>query len=224
MTGYGTKDRHIADGIIAMVSFLYSGHALMAKKAWGQDKIEAPVWKVGDKWVLTSVGIAKCEVEVVDVDESSYTVKFSHCMFDRTPSTIVFEKSSLNRIYTLEGNKRKKYDWARRRLLNFPLFEGKRWGEDTCSGLPTYNPRAPQIEYDYAETFQVLGWEDVEVPAGTFRALKIKYIQRVIAGVSAGNGYFWYVPEVKYFVKYQNDKDCWKTGHDMQLISFRLKK
>jgi len=188
---------------------------------WGQEKIEAPVWKVGDKWVLTSEGIAKCEVEVIDADETSYTVKFSHCMFDRTPSKIIFEKSSLNRIYTLERNKRKKYDWGRRRLFNFPLFEGKKWGEDTFSGMPIYNPWAPQIEYDYAETFQVLGWEDVEVPAGKFRAVKIKYIQRVLAGLSAGNGYFWYVPEVKYFVKYQNDNDHWQTGFDMQLTSFR---
>jgi hypothetical protein len=191
---------------------------------WGQELIKAPVWKVGDRWVLTSEGIAKCEVEVVDADERSYTVKFSHCMFDRTPSKIIFEKSTLNRIYTLEGNKRKKYDWGRRRLFNFPFFKGKKWGEDTFSGVPMYNPEAPQVEYDYAETFHVLGWEDVEVPAGKFRAVKIKYRQRVIAGVSAGIGYFWYVPEVKYLVKYQNDKDCWKTGHDMQLISFRLKK
>jgi hypothetical protein len=196
---------------------------LLPIMVWGQDKIEAPVWKVGDKWVFTSVGIAKCGVEVLDADESSYTVKFSHCMFDRTPSQIVFEKSSLNRIYTLEGNKRKEYDWGRRRLFNFPLFEGKQWGEDTFSGRPIYNPEAPQIEYDAAETYQVLGWEDVEVPAGKFRAMKIKYFQRIIAGTSAGNAFFWYAPEVKYFVKYQNDKDCWKTGHDMELISFGLK-
>ncbi len=189
---------------------------------WGQEKIEAPVWKVGDKWILTSEGIAKCEVEVVDADESSYTIKFSHCMFERTPSKIIFEKSSLNRIYTLEKNKRKKYNWGRRRLFNFPFFEGKKWGEDTFTGLPTYNPGAPQVEYDFAETFQVLGWEDVEVPAGKFRAVKIKYIERVIGDIFAGIGYFWYVPDVKYYVKYQNDKDHWKTGHDMQLTSFRL--
>ena len=152
---------------------------------FAQEKVDAPVWNVGDKWVLTSEGIAKCEVEVVDADESSYTVNFSRCMFDRTPSKIIFEKSSLNRIYTLKGNKRKKYDWGRRRLFNFPLFKGKKWGEDTFSGLPTYNPEAPQIEYDYAETYQVLGWEDVEVTAGKFRAMKIKYFQRAIFGVAA---------------------------------------
>ena len=103
------------------------------------------------------------------------------------------------------------------------MFEGKQWGEDTFSSIPIWNPEAPQIEYDAAETYQVLGWEDVEVPAGRFRAMKIKYIQRIIAGTSAGNAFFWYAPEVKYFVKYQNDKDCWKTGHDMELISFVLK-
>jgi len=205
------------------ILFLLSFVLIFPILAWGQDKIEAPVWKVGDKWVLTSVETANCEVEVVDADESSYTVKFSRCMFDLTPSQIVFEKSTLNRIYTLEGKKRRKYDWARRRLFNFPLFEGKQWGEDKSSGLPLYNPDAPQIEFLYAETYQVTGWEDVEVPAGKFRAIKIKYMQRNITGLSGGNAYFWYVPEVKYFVKYQIDKNTWKTGYDMELISFGLK-
>lgn len=204
------------------ILFLVSLILFLPLIVWGQEKIETPIWKVGDKWIFTSQGIAKCEVEVVGADESTYTVKFSHCLFDRTPSKIIFEKSSLNRIYTLEGNERSKYDGGRRRLFNFPLFKGKKWGEDTFSSMPIYNPQAPQIERNYAETFQALGWEDVEVPAGKFKAVKIKYIQLVIGGLAAGNGYFWYVPEVKYFVKYQNDNDYWKAGYDMQLTSFRL--
>ena len=126
------------------ILFLISPVIFLPIMVWGQEKIEAPVWKVGDKWILTSEGIAKCEVEVTDADESTYTVKFSHCMFERTPSKIIFETSSLNRIYTLEGNKRSKYDFGRRRLFNFPLFEGKKWGADTFSSITIIIRRHPR--------------------------------------------------------------------------------
>ena len=39
---------------------------------FAQEKIEAPVWNVGDKWVFTHGNI-----EVVGADQNSYTLKFS---------------------------------------------------------------------------------------------------------------------------------------------------
>ena len=191
---------------------------------YAQQEIEVPVWSVGDTWIFTAQGIAQGRVEVISADESTYTVTFSHCMFDRTPSTVIFDRSTLERVHYLEGDKRKNYDWARRRLFNFPLSVGKQWGKDKCSGLPIYNPDAPQIVRDYSESYSVIGWEDVTVQAGQFRAIKFEYTQVVMYGARAGKAYFWFSPEVKYLVKCQIDKDYWKTGFDYELVSFELRR
>ena len=70
---------------------------------YAQEKVEAPVWNVGDKWVFTEGNI-----EVVGADEKSYTLNFSKdiCIhqskgFEKT----IFDKSTLTRIYGLKGNK-----------------------------------------------------------------------------------------------------------------------
>ena len=38
---------------------------------FAQEKVEAPVWNVGDKWVFTQGSI-----EIIDADQKSYTMKF----------------------------------------------------------------------------------------------------------------------------------------------------
>ena len=190
---------------------------LSSTMVFGQEKIEAPIWNVGDKWVFTRDDT----MEVIDADQTSYVMKHSGMMFEKTNSVVVLDKKTLNKIYILEGGKRKKYDWARRRVSNFPLSIGKRW-EDTFVGLPYYNPDAPQIERDYHEIFIVLGWEDVTVQAGTFKAIKVEYVQRT--GARAGSAMLWYSPEAKYFVKCQIDKDFWKIGWDYELVSCKFKK
>jgi len=88
-----------------------------------QEKIEAPIWKVGDKWVLSD-GL----VEVIDVNENGYLVRFPK-------ATQIFNKSTLNITYLLEGDKHKEFKGVRKRLLNFPLSVGKTW-EDSFKSRP----------------------------------------------------------------------------------------
>ena len=47
-----------------------------------QEKVEAPVWNVGDKWTFTGNG----GIEVVKADQSGYILKFSDkkCSFEST--------------------------------------------------------------------------------------------------------------------------------------------
>src|SRR5262245_34967677 len=54
--------------------------------------------------------------------------------------------------------------------LNFPLSAGKSWTIEFKDDHPAN--RAHQSEH-FKENFAVSGWEDVTVPAGTFKALKI---------------------------------------------------
>ena len=98
-----------------------------------QDKVDIPVWNVGDKWVFNdTIGFLKIKgiIQVLKADQNTYTVKFSDdiCVFETQGfETIIFEKSTLHRIYTLKGNIREEYKKGRRTIFNFPLNPGKQW-------------------------------------------------------------------------------------------------
>jgi hypothetical protein len=69
------------------------------------------------------------------------------------------------------------------------------------------------MAYDYSENYRVLGWEDAEVRAGKFKALRLEY-KRVVTGTSGWGvmgeeikNLYWYAPDVKYFVKCQYSVD-----------------
>ena len=89
-------------------------------------------------------------------------------------------------------------------LLNFPLREGQTydaaWVDESFSiGMRSTHRR----------TVHVIGWEEVVVPAGKFRALRVEAegdyirkwggIDRTDAG--AARNVIWYVPEVRRWVK-----------------------
>jgi hypothetical protein len=194
---------------------------------FAQDKIEAPVWNVGDKWVFTAGSI-----EIVNADPKSYTLKFSDdiCIQERQGlNVIIFDKSTLNRIYALEGNKRKKYTRGRAKILNFPIFAGKKW--EYAYSAPALYGLAGSLreECDYNESFKVLSWEDIDVPAGKFKTVKMEYLRPTIRCTYApaldvkSTTFYWYSPEAQYFVKAKYDFRS-EEVKDWELISFKLKK
>ena len=192
---------------------------------FAQEKVEAPVWNVGDKWVFTQGNI-----EVIGADKKSYALNFSKdtCILENMGfEIIIFEKLTLSRIYVLKEDKREKYTQARRRILNFPFNPGKQW-QDTFTAKTLLGPYAGQLILNYSESFTVLGWEDVEVRAGKFKAIKLEYKQKDITagrgGIWEGWIRYWYSPDVKYFVKCQYDKNNFPGMQDWELASYELKK
>jgi len=175
---------------------------------YGQDKVDAPVWNIGDKWILGGT----VTIMVGNADQSTYTVKYS------TPggeSALVYEKSSLNRLYSVEKDRQVPYEGRNKRLLNFPLEIGKSWKD----------------KYDnYFEVFTVLGWEEIKVPAGKYKALKLEYRQgkgEEKAGRKSkeGKAWYWYSPDVKYMIKCLYERSgYWDAYYDWELTSFELKK
>ena len=133
----------------------------------------------------------------------------------------------------VEGGKSKKYVMGLSKILDFPLSTGKEW-KSAYSAKELSRQSGHNHLNDYSEIFKVLGWVDILVQAGKFRALRLEY-KRVLS--SSSHPYdpigeeikhqYWYSPEVKYFVKCQYDKD-WMKGQkeifDWELISFQLKK
>jgi len=182
---------------------------------YGQDKIEAPVWKIGDKWSL----IGDVTITVVNADESSYAVKY---LTSGGESILICEKSSFNRLYAMDKDKRIPYEGRNKRLFNFPLNIGKSWKDKYIVKQATLASK----EYTYLETFTVLRWEDVVIQAGKFKAVKIEYKQaRGDEPTKEGKLWYWYSPDVKYMVKCQYEKSSyWDETYDWELTSFELKK
>jgi len=184
---------------------------------YGQDKVDVPVWNVGDKWTISEDVV----VTVMNADQDSYTVKY---LTSRGEITFICDKSSLNRLYYVNKDKRIKYEGRNKRLLNFPLQIGKTWTDQYI----TRSAALGSQETTYLETFTVLGWEEVAVLAGKFKALKLEYKQET-AGQTGnrpkeGKVWYWYSPDVKYIVKCQNEKsDYWDTINDWEVTSFKLK-
>jgi len=184
---------------------------------YGQDKVGAPVWTVADKWVLSDDLI----MTVVNADGDSYAVKYQTA---RGEITFIYEKSSLNRVYYMGKDKRIKYEGRNKRLFNFPLDIGKIWKDQYITKSTALGAQ----QMTYLETFTVLGWEEVVVQAGKFKALKLEYKQETVGQTAGrpkeGKAWYWYSPDAKYMVKYQCEKgDYWDAIYDWELASFKLK-
>jgi len=198
---------------------------------FAQEKVECPVWNVGDKWVFDR----EEPVEVTGRDAQCYAVKFSGGIFPKDSSGIaLFERSTLNVKYMLEGDQRKEYRGLRKKILNFPLTLGKQWKDLYQRDELT---RGGMVPYEYQETFRVLGWEEVEVRAGKFKAIKLEYkietySRGTIGWIPRGEfkAWYWYSPEVKNFVKCQYEKGYAEGPNDpgaradWELVSYELRK
>ncbi len=201
--------------------------AFLPVLVFAQDKIEAPAWNVGDKWVFTTGA-----VEIVNADQKSYTLNFSDdlCLLERQGlNQIILDKSTLNRIYALEGKKLKKYTAGMAKILDFPIYPGKKW-EYAYSMSALYGLAGSLREVcDHNENFQILGWEDIAVPAGKYKTIKMEYIRTTVRCTYAPGldvkrkTFYWYSPEVKYFVRAKYDFSS-EEVKDWELNSFTLKK
>jgi len=87
-------------------------------------------------------------------------------------------------------------------MFQFPLAPGRQYS----AAWEMRRPRAGAFHVRHERKVNVVGWEDIEVPAGKFRALKVQAIGHFrrfdrIASDEARNTY-WYVPQVKRWVKH----------------------
>ncbi len=185
---------------------------LMTGVSYGQDKVGVPIWNVGDKWKLTE----DVTILVANADAGSYEVKY---LTAGGESILIFEKSSLNRLYVMDKDKRLPYEGSNKRLFNFPLEIGKSWKDKFIS-------KGAIKEYTYLETFTPLGWEDIVVQAGKFKTVKIEYKQsNADDPAKEGKLWYWYSPDVKYMIKRQYEKSrYWDAAYEWELTSFELKK
>jgi hypothetical protein len=137
--------------------------------------IDRPVVSEGDKWVYS-----------VRVDESKSGVLTSTTRKHEAWVTRVASHSFIMARKPADSNLPPQEvslnpDWSTSRNINgkntvvtmpydFPLKTGKTWDTDTTDQHP--NPTVKTLRNTLHYT--VLGWEEIKVPAGTFKALKIE--------------------------------------------------
>lgn len=100
-------------------------------------------------------------------------------------------------------------------LLPFPLEEGRRWRQSVKRVDPVQGQPRQVTVYGKVE-----GWENVKVPAGEFRALKIVrelYLgdHDAFRGQTRLTEHEWYVPDLKHWVKLQNWEEYHEAGDNV---------
>lgn len=134
--------------------------------------VPAPSIKAGDSWTLN---------ETVQQGSSGFSRRQFSQTVARVNSDSMLIATQLVDAPTAPQNRVVGLDWSARlvvdgeeksagRPLSFPMRVGDSWSADWTDGRRVGN----QLKVHGHSTYKVVGWEDVTVPAGTFRALKIE--------------------------------------------------
>lgn len=163
----------------------------------GAEVFQAPSWKVGDRFVYMKGGISRLSFRVESTKDGV------HRLVDEQAGLVTLVGEDLSeRGQEKPGSPELtvSYDPADF-ALTWPLWVGKRW---SCHVVRRADG---QEDVPLLVTYECDGIDEVKVPAGTFRCLRIwrrarparegNYIDRISLE--------WYAPEVGAFVRRLND-------------------
>lgn len=185
---------------------------------WSKRPCNAPVWKVGDQWTYKPARGGHGIREIVEVREDLFIMKTSE-----SENLRAYDKTTMNLKFLVDkSGKQVLVSHPFRRVLDFPMFVGKKW-KDTVTART-----ATKREVTFENEFQIEGVEEVTTPAGVFKAFKI-YQKQTNTVPPGRNGWarYWYSPMVKNTVKIEVEKSSYWAGvswpQDSELISYELK-
>jgi hypothetical protein len=171
-----------------------------APTVWAQEKIEAPVWNMGDKWTYKSVTGDTWTNQVVEIKEDLYVLKPGG-----SRSSYGYDKKSMNVKSIIEESGRAvEADSHLRKLFDFPISVGKKWSDATTAYPSSGVTNQGKITYD--QEFQVKDIQEVTTPAGRFKAYRIHFNRTNRNSRRSGWVDFWYSPEVKNWIKREAEK------------------
>src|SRR5579875_3393617 len=161
----------IAFGALALLGVM-SGPAGAAPTADEPAAVTAPEYRVGDTWTVEKTtetgtsGFSRQRV-VNTIDRVSSDELLLGIKQDGSPRAPEEHRigSDLSLKLLVNGS-----EVVTARPVDFPLKVGQSWSADWIDPRRQGNQLSAHFHKDY----KVVGWEDVTVPAGTFRALKIE--------------------------------------------------
>ena len=175
--------------------------AMLSQSIWAQP-VERPLWSVGDTWTYRNTQLPHWSSSRTVVSQFAMRVdrvNSDHYVLFRTEmdeqGNVTAEpvrqrwSPGLNRLSYMQADKK----WQEFFRYKWPMQPGEEW-------------KAPYIGSDYNTewTVEATRWEDVTVPAGTFRALRIELSRTEAGGRRAvKREWHWYSPEVKRDVRFE---------------------
>ncbi len=163
--------------------------------------VPRPELKVGDRWVYTTKRSSEASPRAFEI-----AVTFADDKAVHTVTTSQGGRRETDAIWTPEWNPIASpaggiFD-PKREVLRFPLRAGSTWK----SAYELRLPRKGEYRARWDWTVRVEGYEEIVVPAGKFRALKVvgeADVRRLdVPAASTAREVHWYVGRVKKVVKY----------------------
>lgn len=199
-----------------------------ASSADNSREVQTPGVKVGDRWLLRSDDLNNpkwsnvTERTVVSALDAQLIVTSRNTRSNYTRK-LVFSPD-WNLLQTREPDGRG-FDYSPPlKYFDFPLFPGKTWGADIEEiSVDQKTRRRHQL------SATVDGWEEVTVPAGTFKALKITLKVRASEGSAVtreSTDVSWYAPKAKRSIKTEetsvNVTTGERTNRQISLMEFAV--
>lgn len=158
------------------------------------EKCDLPAWEIGDYWKYRFGESGWNSWKVVEVTETNYILEIAS---DKDYKWVFDKKTfGLKEFIDSQGKTvvpMKDFDL----FLDFPVYVGKKW-DRMVRGTTTRS-----TDWNYLISYSVLSNEDVTVPAGTFRAFKIKEEQKDLLSGGSVIIHYWFSPEVKNIIKFK---------------------
>jgi hypothetical protein len=134
--------------------------------------VEAPDLKAGDRWVVT---------DTIEQGAQGWLRKNQVLTIERVQSDGMLVATKEDGSSQSPTEKIVGLDWSRSRDINgkqevvnrplaFPLKPGKKWVVEYTELNPNQRHSSETLHCEYVVT----GWEDIQVPAGSFKAMKIE--------------------------------------------------
>ena len=181
--------------------------------------VPRPEVKVGDRWTYRGTNILG-----PGDDEHETVVHRADGKVLQIVSTRKSDGKEIDSIWTADWNAMTSYTGFIYRpssgISRFPM----RVGDKHTTKFEVLRPRANTITQYATMTVLVAEWEMVEVPAGKFRALKVEasgtWQQADGAGAFLQQITFWYVPEVRRWVKLEASSPRGRLSEE--LVAYKL--
>lgn len=229
------QPRWITQGELTMARLLFLVGCMIVPvlMAFAQSvpPVEKPDLKVGDRWVFRSVDLWKNE------ETSKFEFKVTGTNGDNIEldQTTIASKTSAS-VGRVSKRKADLSSWTfvtslvsgKYLALAFPLEVGKTWEYEYSFKTRAGGTNARKMPA------KVEAWEEVQVPAGKFKTLRVahsgyySYVRNDgKSWIGSVSEIFWYAPEVRRFVKSEyRDTNGYGTTEDQsrtELIEYEVK-
>ena len=197
---------------------------LCAAVAQAQD-VQRPDVKAGDSWTFRRVEYETNAVTAVFVTRAT----FANDRVIQLVSNRQGGEKEIDSIFTAEWNQVSSANSGifepHQDIFRFPLRPGN-------THEARYEVKFPQqgaYHVRHERKVRVVGWEEIEVPAGRFRALRVESqgsFQRLDRSLSGtAKEVMWYAPEVKRYVKWTFENSTFRgrvQWWGFELIDYKL--